>query len=147
MKESACSQETQFYQWEAWDVKNVNDFKTSLDILNGKVHWDILNTKTEIQHPAQEGQVFRPGRLCQKQRHSVLTLLLPSLPRLLLSTTVGDTCAYIAPERKVWASLIDLRGTYNNSKTLKQKRWIIIFFEISSGFPLVMTTICCSYHF
>lgn len=33
MKECPCSQETWFYQWDDWDVKSINEFKTSLDIL------------------------------------------------------------------------------------------------------------------
>lgn len=84
----------------------------------GKVHWDISNTKTERKHPAQEDQVSRHGRPCQKQHHSVFASPTPSLPRLLFMTIVRDPWAFIATEGKVCINmpLRNLESFYSETK-------------------------------
>lgn len=75
LKGSACSQERRFYQWGAWDIKNLKEFKTSSDILPRRRFTGTAQAQTEVQRPAQEGRFSD-----QKQHHAALAPPSPSLP-------------------------------------------------------------------
>lgn len=105
MKESACCQET-------WSINKMTKYKWVQNILwhtlKRKIHWDILNTKTEMKHPAQAGQIFRPGRLHQKLCAHYVVTLTPQAP--LTNHSQRHFCLYYTREKSLGCINTPLRN-------------------------------------
>lgn len=72
--ESSCSPETKCYQWDAWDVKRINEFKTSLDTFMKERSTGASQTQRQ-KHNTQLRKVRFSGM--EGLARSSITLCLP----------------------------------------------------------------------